>query len=105
MPVIKFNNVQEFCDELGKQKPDRGIVRLTTQYTPSTISPDTQHVSVVATFSVEGEITRLEYYCGDFWGLKKESDEAVMGLAGSVQAAIEVACKTWGYEVRAGLLE
>lgn len=28
IPVVKFNNVEEFCEELTKDRPDHGIVRV-----------------------------------------------------------------------------
>ena len=82
---------------------DRNIVRITNRFERPSISPNIHHVTVVATYSVAGQVVRLECYCGDIWGT--DEDDPVLGKAGKVQMDIQEACDRNLIEVRAGLLE
>lgn len=107
MPIVKFNSVDEFCDELQKDaaKVDRNIVRSTNLFTIHSALPNVRHVKVLAHYSVQGQIVRLEHYCGDVWGMREDQDNEVLGRAGKAQMAVKAACELLGLELRAGSLE
>jgi hypothetical protein len=108
--IVKFNAVEEWSEELGKDAPDRGIVRLTYLYKPSRISPNIRHVLLVATHTVTrpgGEphqVVRFERYIGDLWGMK-ETDDKVMERGEEIKAKIESVCRILQVDVRAGIFE
>lgn len=106
MPTVKFSYADDFLDELEKDKDkvDRGIVRLVYSSTPSKLSPNITHLSVVATALVEGQVYRLECYCGDLWRIEGQ-DEVVHQKGKEVKKAIEDGCARLGLEVRGGSIE
>lgn len=103
--LVKFNDPKEFLEELAKdaQLIKRSIVRVTQQTTQSNQVPVIAHLSVVATAEVEGDIVRLDRYCGQLWNIGK--DEKVLGLAKEMVNQIIKGCEALGLEVRAGVLE
>lgn len=115
MAILKFNSVDEFLEELKKSQPCPTIVRVTFLFTPSSLSPNIRHLSVVSTFLLRGwvgaeqrpveDIVRLDKFCGDTWGLNGEEDKKVQDRAEAIFKLIEDVCKKLGYEVRAGVLE
>lgn len=109
MPIVKFNSVDEFCEELEKDavavEVDRNIVRLTNLFTLHSALPNVRHVKVLANYSVQGQIVRLEHYCGDLWGMKVEQDNEVLERAGNAQMTVKAACDRLFLELRAGSLE
>jgi len=122
MAIVKFNSVEEFSDELRKEKGniERRIVRLTDLFTPSKLSPNIRLVQVIATFIVCAfpaalpaagpHIVRLERYCGDIWPLSgtappSEADLKTMERAKEVSEQIEAVCRELSLEVRAGVIE
>ena len=103
--VVKFNSVEEFLEELKKSPPSDNIVRHTTSYLNSTISPNINHVSVLASYlNKQGQIVRLVYYCGDVWGIGTEDDKTY-AVVNVHHARIEAACKDHGLEDRSGSLQ
>lgn len=104
MATVKFNDVDEFCEELARDGPDRDIVRLTYLFKTSRLSPNIRHVLVVATCTVQGQIVRLERYVGDVWGLSA-TDEEVMEKALQTKNRLHERCKKLNLNVRAGVLE
>lgn len=109
MSVIKvtFTEVEEFISELGKDvgKIERGLVRRTKIFTPSTISPIICDVSVFSAYTVEGQVVTFEHHCGPIWGINKEKDDGVISKANQYLNTIEEECKRLGIECRAGKLE
>jgi len=107
MQIVKFNQVDEFCEELEREQNniDRGIVRVTNSWQQSKLSSNISHVSVIATCSIKGQIVRLDRYCGDHWGLKSETDEKTMQKAEQAQEEIKVCCVRLNLDMRAGVLE
>lgn len=105
MIIVKFNSVEEFCDEIAKGTPEDRIVRLTNLYTASKLSPNIRFVSVVATCIMKNKIVRLDRHCGDSWGLGNESDQKTFERADKASKAVEATCKRLDYEVRAGIFE
>ena len=79
MPTVKFSAPDDFLEELAKdkEKVDRGIVRLVYSFTPTNISPNIQHLSVVATALVAGQVYRLETYCGDLWASRARTSPSM----------------------------
>jgi len=107
MPTIKFNSVTEFCEEMEKDQHeiDRGIVRITNLYQKSKLSPNIHDLTVLASFSVKGQVIRLERYCGQIWEINTEADQKILERADEIQSLIEHECREAGLEVRAGSLE
>lgn len=110
MVAVKFNAVEEFCDELEKEASEmpRKIVRLTNSTRLSPLSPSIKHLSVIATFLItlpsgQHGIVRLERYCGDLWGMGR--DAKVLEEAERLAGVVSATCKKLGLEVRAGVLE
>lgn len=118
--MVKFNDLVEFLEEIGKTLPASKIVRVTNLYTASSISPSIKLLSVVATARVEflqesggtrEEIIRLDRFVGDFWALEKptESEAATQRIllekAKAIQQKIEEYCTKIGLEVRAGIYD
>jgi hypothetical protein len=130
--IIKFNQVDEFVEELKKEfpiaipNPDpdlnqeekkslmaairRGlgqILRLTCLYRDSTMNSNIKHATVIATIksASEKDIIRLERYCGEMWGVGGEVDDKVKANRDTAFKSIEDACKELGIEVRAGIFE
>lgn len=106
MAQVKFSYLDDFLDELEKDKDkvDRGIVRLVYSFTPTKISPNIQHLSVVATARVAGQVYHLEVYCGDLWRIEGQ-DQAVRDKGKKVKKEIEEGCARLGLEVRGGSIE
>ena len=104
---VKFNSPEEFCHEMEKDKAkiDREIVRTTSKYVVSKMSPHIHHVFALATYSVNGQIVEMEKYCGDTWGVNKDSDREVLDKSTETLAAIEETAGHCGCEVRSGILE
>ena len=110
MAVVKFNNPGEFLAELKQdcQQIARGIVRVTSLYRGSTVSPSLHHLSVVATARVGRDLVRLDYYCGDLWQIGDQDsphDQHVMERGQRISRALQDGCSQLGLEVRAGVLE
>lgn len=111
MATVKFNDVEEWSEELRKDVPDRALVRLSYLFKPSRISPNIRHVLLVATHTVSrpgGEphqLVRFEKYIGDLWGLNQERDKEVMRGGEELKARMEAVCRELQIDVRAGLIE
>ncbi len=109
LPVVKFNDVDEFCQELAKDTPDRHIVRMTYLFKPSSFSSHMRHVLVVATCAVTRpgasvQIVRLEKYIDDLWGAG-DLDEQVMEKGHEVRTKLEGLCRQMNLDVRGGVVE
>ena len=106
MPLVTFNVEDEFCEEMIKDasRIDCYIVRVTNLFRQSSISSNIKHVLVVATYSVDGQVVRLERYCGDFLGVHGEQDDKTLDKAQKTQEAVKVACEKCALELRAGIL-
>jgi len=116
MAIVEFTSVEEFCDELRKEKGNiqRRIVRITNLFTPPHLYRNIRHVKVLATFVVgpftsalvpaEAQIIRLERYCGDVWGIQVQ-DDPVFERSRKATEQIEAVCKELGLEVRPGVIE
>ena len=107
MVTVKFNEVDEFLEEIEKDHRDieRGVVRVTNMFRTSRISLTTRNTLVVSTYVLRHQLVRLEVYCGDLWGVNAEDDQKVMARAEEVQDRIAAKCKEVGLELRSGILE
>jgi hypothetical protein len=105
MPIVQFNNVEEFVAELTTDlaQLDRQLVRVTNLYQQSRQTPIIQYVSVVATARVAADILRLDVYCGDVWNVDTQHNAPVLKKMEAVQQHLRVSCVQLGIEVRAGL--
>ena len=107
MPIVQFNNVEEFLTELTTDlaQLDRRLVRVTNLYQQSTQTPIIQYVSVVATARVAGDILRLDVHCSELWNVDTQHNAPVLKKVEAVQQRIRASCVQLGMEVRAGLLK
>lgn len=111
MATVKFNDVEEWGEELRTDLPDRGIVRLSYLFKPSRITPNIRHVLLVATHTVTRpggpphQLVRFEKYIGDLWGLNQDTDNQVMERGEELKAKIEAVCRGLHVDVRAGIFE
>ena len=105
MPIVQFNNTEEFLAELTADldKLDRHLVRVTNLYQQSTQMPVMQYVSVVATARVATDIIRLDIYCGDVWNADTQHNAPVLKKVEAIQQSLRASCTQLGVEVRAGL--
>ena len=103
--MIKFNVVEEFLDELLKDLGliERKIVHVTNMYQQSATVPVIQHVSVVATCKIAGEIVRLEANAGTV--MRLESDKQAHQRAEKIQEQIQTFCNQQSLEGRPGIYE
>ena len=108
---VKFNQVDEFCEELERdagspQGVDRGIVRVTNLWTASKTVPSIKFAKVIATYSHRGQIVRLEHMCGDYWlEVETPENDKTMERAAADHATVKEACERLGLELRSGTLE
>jgi len=104
---VKFTEPEEFCEELERDRGDidRGIVRCTIRYKPLEKIPYVYHVIAVASYSVGGQIVKLERHCGEIWGLRPEEDQKAVDRAQEHLKRVEETCRRLNLEVRAGSLE
>lgn len=103
--MIKFNVVDEFLDELVKDLAliERKIVHATNMYQQSATVPVIQHVSVVATCKIAGEIVRLDANVGTV--MRLESYQHAHQRAEKIQEQMTTFCNQHGLEVQAGIYE
>ena len=106
MSVVNFSHPEDFLEELEKDKDqvDRGIVRLVYSFTPSKLSSNISHLSVLATALVAGQVYRLEHYCGDLWRIESQ-DKPVHDKGTRIKRLIEERCAALGLEVRGGAIQ
>lgn len=108
MTTVRFTDAKEFIEELERDRGmiERGIVRLTNHYMPSSLSPNIWHLSVIASCKVGQDLVRFQRYCGDAWGKNSEDqNRPTRDKADEVQKEIEKACQELGLEVRPGIYE
>jgi len=101
--MVICSALEDFLTELAHDQHaiDRKIVRLTTLYRHSQITPVIRYLFVAATYKADGEIVKFKQYCGDLWN--RDSDKQAIEKSIAVQVAVEEACKQYGLEVRAGM--
>ncbi|MBA7586491.1 hypothetical protein ES708_28493 [subsurface metagenome] len=105
MALVMFNFQDEYINELKKAKLEQPIVRLTNLQRPIEKIAPLRSLSVVSTAkAANGDIIKLERYCGQLWGIETD-DEKSWRLAASVHSDIQEACLALKLEVRAGVLE
>lgn len=102
--MVQFNDVHEFLNNLDKDRHliERRIVRITNLFRQSRLTASIQHLSLVATAQVSGEIVRLEVYCGDLWNLG--SDQPVVDKTKEIHQTLTDECARLNLDVRAGLI-
>jgi len=105
MAIVKFNVTDEFIDELKKCRLEAPIVRLTNLYKPiPNLGPIRALLVVATTKASNGDIIRLERYCGQIWDIETQ-DKDTLARADEIHNKIENACEGLGIEVRAGIIE
>ena len=71
---VHFNYPDEFIQELSRDGPPSGIVRLTRSYRPTAIAFLKTLVVLAAYANARGEIVELEHFCGE---VCRDGDESV----------------------------
>lgn len=106
MATVKFTSVEEFIEELEKERANirLKVVRLTNLFSPIPNLSPIRSLTVVATAKVRDDIIRLNRYCGQIWDIDK-TDEETYERAEAAHKRIEEAAKTLGIEIRAGIWE
>ena len=103
--LVKFNNAEEFTEELERESLAKPVVRLTyLRKANEKIAPLTTLFVVGTAKAADGDIIRLEHYCGALWGIGQE-DEKTQRHAEDVYRFIENHCRDLHLEVRAGIFE
>ena len=107
MPIVQFNNIEEFLAELTTDVVhlDRKLVPATNLYRQSAQSPIIHYVSVVATARVAADLIRLDVHCGELWSVDTHQNAPVLKKVEAVQQHLRASCAQLGLEVRAGLLQ
>jgi hypothetical protein len=105
MPIVQFNNIEEFLAELTSDLAhlDRRLVRVTNLYQQRTHTPIIAYVSVVATARVAADILRLDVFCGEVWSADTPHNAPVWKKVEAVQHHLRASCVQLGLAVRAGL--
>lgn len=106
--IIKFNYQYEFIEELKKVKLEQPLVRLTNLQRHSEKIAPLRSLFIVSTAkTVNGDIVKLERYCGQLWGIEQEvkEDKKAWEQAESIHSQIKKACEALKLEVRAGIFE
>ena len=105
MPIVQFNNTEEFLAELAADldKLDRHLVRVTNLYQQSLQMPVIQYVSVVVTARVATDIIRLDVSCGELWNVDTQHNTPVLKKVEAVQQHPRASCAQLGVAVRAGV--
>jgi len=102
--LIKFNAADEFVKELKKEPLAKPVVRLTYLRKANEKVAPLNSVYIVATAkAADGDIIRLDHYCGALWGVQE--DEETHRHAEDINIYIKNHCKDLHLEVRAGLFE
>ena len=105
MALVKFNFQDEYIDELKKAKLDQPVVRLTNLQRHSEKIAPLRSLFVISTAkAANGDIIKLEHYCGQLWGIDSQ-DEQIWQRAEIVHSEIKKACQDLKLEVRAGIFE
>lgn len=106
MATVKFNSVEEFLDELKKERGNTrlNILRLTNLFSPIPNLGPIRSLTVVATFKLREDIVCLNRYCGQLWDME-DQDKETYQRAEAIHKQIEEAAKPLGIEVRAGIWE
>jgi len=106
MIMVRFNDEGEFEEELRQAGPPEDLVlRLTKQWTRTSVSPAIQRVTVIATYVRDGKIIKLERYCGDDWGHHDSTTKATHSKADGIMFDLTKTAQDLGLKVRAGIYE
>jgi len=103
--IIKFNGADEFVAELKKEPLAKPLVRLTyLRRANEKVAPLTSLFIIGTAKTADGDIIKLEHYCGPLWGVGQE-DEKAKKHGEDTYHYIEEACAKLNLEVRAGIYE
>jgi hypothetical protein len=106
MIKIKFNSPEEFMEELEKNNPEDGIVRLTFMAKGSGISPNIKTQYIVGTaVTNRGYIARLDVFCGETWPDGAPGNDKVTDRASSIMQTLKDKAADLQLDVRAGVFE
>jgi hypothetical protein len=110
---VRFNNCEEFLEEISARPPTDKLVRITQRYTSSGFSPAVKHVAVIATYYRSHDrdgnpcqcVVQLERYIGDDWGHDATGTKSVPVKAEETVKLLSANCEKMGLKVGAGVLE
>ncbi len=107
MPIVKFNSVEEYLEELRKEYSEETDIVRVTRETRISSNMAISHLTVISTArstSHPEDIIRLERYCGQLCG-HGTIDDKTYEIADNATKALQAACEELALEVRAGVLE
>jgi len=103
--LISFTYPDEFIEELTKEPLAKPVVRLTyLRKANEKIAPLTSLFIVGTAKTADGDLIKLQHYCGALWGHGQE-DEKTQEHANDTYKHIEDTCRELHLEVRAGIFE
>jgi len=103
--IIKFNAADEFVEELKKEPLAKPVVRLTyLRKANDKIAPLNSLFIVATAKAADGDLIKLEHYCGALWGVGPEDDKT-QHHGEDVHRYIENHCADLHLEVRSGIYE
>ena len=104
--IVKFNSANEFVDELQKEKLAKPVVRLTYLRKANVNMAPLNNLYIVATAkAADGDLIKLENYCGELWADGGPGNEKTREDSETVYSYIKEACKELQLEVRNGVWE
>ena len=102
--LIKFNAADEFVEELKKEPLAKPVVRLTyLRKANDKIAPLTSLFIVATAKTADGDLIKLEHYCGEQCGVPE--DDKTQRHGEDVHRYIENHCADLRLEVCSGIYE
>jgi hypothetical protein len=109
MITVKFNEPDEFIQELQKDYPDRyggrPIIRLTGLIKNARLLPIRHLYLAASIINPRDQIVKLEKYCGDLWGSNTKSDQDSRARYDELYGMVKKAAEDLNLEVRGGVFE
>ena len=70
--------------------------------------PSTKHLHFIATYSVRGQVVKLDKYCGDVWNMHGQADhdynKTVFDRVAEAQEKVRETVEKNNHELRSGVL-
>lgn len=106
MIVVYFESEAEFCEEMIRDanKIDWNVVRLTFLQKTTGLGMF-RHLYLIGTYSIEGQIVKLDRYFGELTGTDQERDASVFQAATLAHTLVSEVCSEHKLEVRPGMLK
>lgn len=108
--TIRFNDVEEFLDEVRRAPPTDRVVRITNRLTRTATGGQ---LKVVATYVTAGgtqmdprrrqNLVEFVKHVGQLWGFDGDDDEKVLAASDKLRGGLESGVAAAGHEIRAGI--